>query len=44
MYDPHNVSNLSVDVSHVLVLSYYLVNNKICLKQNVINFAFFIGA
>ncbi len=22
-----------IDVSHVLVLSYYLVNNKICLKQ-----------
>ncbi len=34
MYDLHNVINLSVDVSHVLVLSYYLVNNKICLKQN----------
>ncbi len=32
MYDLHNVINLSVDVSHVLVLSYYL-NNKICLKQ-----------
>ncbi len=34
IYDLHNVINLSVDVSHVLVLSYYLVNNKICLKQN----------
>ncbi len=34
MYDLHNVINLSVDVSHVLVLIYYLVNNKICLKQN----------
>ncbi len=33
MYDLHNVINLSVDVSHVLVLSYYLVNNKMCLKQ-----------
>ncbi len=33
MYDLHNVINLSVDVSYVLVLSYYLVNNKICLKQ-----------
>ncbi len=33
MYNLHNVINLSVDVSHVLVLSYYLVNNKICLKQ-----------
>ncbi len=32
MYNVHNVINLSVDVSHVLVLSYYLVNNKICLK------------
>ncbi len=30
MYDLHNVTNLSVDVSHVLILSYY---NKICLKQ-----------
>ncbi len=34
MYDLHNVINLSVDMSHVLVLSYYLVNNKICLKHN----------
>ncbi len=34
MYDLHNVINLSVDVSHVLVLSYYLVNNKICLRQH----------
>ncbi len=33
LYDLHNVINLSVYVSHVLVLSYYLVNNKICLKQ-----------
>ncbi len=33
MYDLHNVINLSVDVSHVFVLSYYLVNNQICLKQ-----------
>ncbi len=33
MYDLHNVINLSVDVSHVLVLSYYVVN-KICLKQS----------
>ncbi len=32
MYDLHNVINLSFDVSHVLVLSYYLVNNNICLK------------
>ncbi len=22
-----------IDVSHALVLSYYLLNNKICLKQ-----------
>ncbi len=28
MYDLHNVINLCVDVSYVLVLSYYLVNNK----------------
>ncbi len=33
MYDLHNVINLSVDVRHVLVLGYYLLNNKICLKQ-----------
>ncbi len=33
MYDLLNVINLNVDVRHVLVLSYYLVNNKICLKQ-----------
>ncbi len=33
MYDLHNVINRSLDVNHVLVLSYYLVNNKICLKQ-----------
>ncbi len=35
MYDLHNVINLSVDVSDVLVLSYYLVNYKICLKQMI---------
>ncbi len=34
MHDLHYVINLSVDVSHVLVLSYNLVNSKICLKQN----------
>ncbi len=35
MYDLHNVDNLSVDVKHVLVLSYYLVNNKMFkTKQN----------
>ncbi len=33
MCDLHNVIDLSIDVSHVLVLSYYLVNNKICLKK-----------
>ncbi len=33
MYDLHNVINLSVDMSHVLVLSYYYVENIICLKQ-----------
>ncbi len=36
MYDLHNVINISVDASHVLILSYYLVNNKICLKQTFI--------
>ncbi len=35
IYDLHNVINLSVDVSQVLVLSHYSVNNKICLKQNL---------
>ncbi len=29
MYDLHNVINISVDVSYVLVLSCYFVNNKI---------------
>ncbi len=33
MYDLHNVINVSVDVIYVLVLSYYLINNEICLKQ-----------
>ncbi len=36
MYDLHNVINLSVDVSHVLILRYLLVNNKICLKQSLL--------